>query len=157
MATSGVYKTTNGGTTFTPVFDNETTGSIGAIAIAPTDANLVWVGTGEGNNRQSSSWGEGVFKSTELVMDPSNNKTLYAASYQRRRQQWGMNGGGTGSAIWKSTDAGQTWSKLETGVPAGAKGRIGLDIYRRDPNVLYARIEHPTESGVYRSDNAGAT
>ncbi len=227
MATSGVYKTTNGGTTFTPVFDNESTGSVGAIAIAQTDANLVWVGTGEGNNRQSSSWGDGIFKSTdggrswkkmglgaskqiakivvdpvdfsvvyvaalgdlwgaggergvyktvdgglnwtrvlhvdddtgatELVMDPSNNKTLYAASYQRRRQQWGMNGGGPGSAIWKSTDAGLTWSKLETGVPAGAKGRIGLDIYRRDPNVLYARIEHPTESGVYRSDNAGAT
>jgi len=227
MATSGVYKTTNGGTTFTSVFDHESTGSVGAIAIAPTDANLVWVGTGEGNNRQSSSWGEGVFKSTdggrswknmglraskqiakvlvdpvdfnvvyvaalgdlwgaggergvyktsdggltwarvlhvddetgatELVMDPSNNKTLYAASYQRRRQQWGMNGGGPGSAIWKSTDAGQTWSKLESGVPAGAKGRIGLDIYRRDPNVLYARIEHATESGVYRSDNAGAT
>ena len=227
MATSGVYKTTNGGTTFTTVFDNESTASIGAVAIAATDANLVWVGTGEGNNRQSSSWGEGVFKSTdggrswknmglrasrqiakvivdpvdfnvvyvaalgdlwgaggergvyktsdggltwtrvlhvdddtgatELVMDPTNNKTLYAASYQRRRQQWGMNGGGPGSAIWKSTDAGQTWSKLESGVPAGAKGRIGLDIYRRNPNVLYARIEHPTESGVYRSDNAGAT
>ena len=227
MATAGVYKTTNGGTTFTTVFDNESTSSVGAIAIAPTDANLVWAGTGEGNNRQSSSWGEGVFKSTdggrswknmglraskqiakvivdpvdfnvvyvaalgdlwgaggergvyktadggltwnrvlhvdddtgatELVMDPVNNKTLYAATYQRRRVQWGMNGGGPGSAIWKSTDAGQTWSKLETGVPAGPKGRIGLDIYRRDPNILYARIEHPTESGVYRSDNAGAT
>ncbi|MFA5910690.1 MAG: hypothetical protein WC815_18065 [Vicinamibacterales bacterium] len=227
MATSGIYKTTNGGTTFTSVFDNETTGSVGAVAIAPTDANLVWAGTGEGNNRQSSSWGEGVFKSTdggrswknmglrasrqiakvlvdpvdfnvvyvaalgdlwgaggergvyktsdggvswtrvlhvdddtgatELVMDPSNNKTLYAATYQRRRQQWGMNGGGPGSAIWKSTDAGQTWAKLDTGVPAGAKGRIGLDIYRKNPNILYARIEHATESGVYRSDNAGAT
>jgi len=227
MATSGIYKTTNGGTTFTSVFDHESTGSIGAVAVAPTDANLVWAGTGEGNNRQSSSWGEGVFKSTdggrswknmglraskqiakivvdpvdfnvvyvaslgdlwgaggergvyktadggltwnrvlhvdddtgatELVMDPSNNKTLYAATYQRRRQQWGMNGGGPGSNIWKSTDAGQTWSKLESGVPAGAKGRIGLDVYRRNPNVLYARIEHPTESGVYRSDNAGAT
>ena len=227
MATSGVYKTTNGGTTFTSVFDNESTGSIGAVAIAPTDAHLVWVGTGEANNRQSSSWGDGIFKSTdggrswknmglraskqiakvvvdpvdfnvvyvaalgdlwgtggergvyktsdgglnwtrvlhvddntgatELVMDPSNNKTIYAATYQRLRQQWGMNGGGPGSAIWKSTDAGQTWSKLESGVPPGAKGRIGLDIYRRNPNVLYARIEHATESGVYRSDNAGAT
>jgi len=227
MATSGVYKTTNGGTTFTNVFDNESTGSIGAVAIAPTDANLVWVGTGEANNRQSASWGDGIFKSTdggrswknmglraskqiakvvvdpvdfnvvyvaalgdlwgtggergvyktsdgglnwtrvlhvddntgatELVMDPSNNKTIYAATYQRLRQQWGMNGGGPGSNIWKSTDAGQTWMKLESGIPVGAKGRIGLDIYRRDPNVLYARIEHATESGVYRSDNAGAT
>ncbi len=227
MATAGVYKTTNAGTTFTPVFDNEGTGSIGAIAIAATDANLVWVGTGEANNRQSSSWGDGIYKSTdggrswkhmglrtskqiarivvdpvdfnvvyvaslgdlwgpggergvykttdggvtwnrvlhvdddtgatELVMDPSNNKTLYAATYQRRRQQWGMNGGGPGSNIWKSTDGGMTWNKLETGIPAGPKGRIGLDVYRKNPNILYARIEHETESGLYRSDNAGAT
>ena len=65
MATAGIYKTTNAGTTFTPVFDNEGTGSVGAIAIAPTDANLVWAGTGEGNNRQSSSWGDGIYKSTD--------------------------------------------------------------------------------------------
>jgi photosystem II stability/assembly factor-like uncharacterized protein len=90
-------------------------------------------------------------------MDPLNNKTLYAATYQRRRAQWGMNGGGPGSAIWKSTDGGETWTKLESGLPAGAKGRIGLDIYRRNPNVLYAVIEHPEESGVYRSDDAGAS
>ena len=227
MATAGIYKTTNAGTTFTSVFDNEGSGSVGAVAIAPTDANLVWAGTGEGNNRQSSSWGDGIYKSTdggrswrnmglraskqiakiivdpvdfnvvyvaslgdlwsaggergiykttdggitwtrvlyvdedtgatELVMDPLNTKTLYTATYQRRRQQWGMNGGGSGSHIWKTTDAGQTWTKLETGVPAGPKGRIGLDIYRRNPNVLYARIEHPGESGVYRSDDAGGS
>ena len=226
-ATSGIYKTVNGGTTFTPVFDNEGSGSVGAVAIAPTDANLVWAGTGEGNNRQSSSWGDGIYKSsdggrswknmglraskqiakivvdpmdfsvvyvaalgdlwaaggergvfkttdggntwqrvlfvdddtgaTELVMDPTNNKTLYAATYQRRRAQWGMNGGGAGSAIWKSTDAGQTWTKLERGLPAGPKGRIGLDLYRRDPNVVYARVEHQSESGVYRSDDGGAS
>jgi photosystem II stability/assembly factor-like uncharacterized protein len=227
MATAGVYKTTNAGTTFTTVFDNEGTGSVGAIAIAPTDANLVWVGTGEGNNRQSSSWGDGIYKSTdggrtwknmglktskqiakvivdpmdfnvvyvaalgdlwgaggergvykttdggvtwnrvlhvdddtgatELVMDPSNNKTLYTATYQRRRQQWGMNGGGPGSNIWKTTDGGVSWTKLESGIPPGPKGRIGLDVYRRNPNILYARVEHETESGVYRSDNGGAT
>jgi photosystem II stability/assembly factor-like uncharacterized protein len=227
MATAGVYKTTNAGTTFTSVFDNEGTGSVGAIAIAPTDANLVWVGTGEANNRQSSSWGDGVYKSTDggrtwsnmglretraiariivdpvdfgvvyvaspgnlwgaggergvykttdggltwarvlhvdddtgatdLVIDPLNNKTLYAATYQRRRAQWGMNGGGAGSGIWKSTDAGKTWSRVETGLPSGAKGRIGLAIYRANPNVLYATVEHPGESGVYRTDDAGAT
>jgi photosystem II stability/assembly factor-like uncharacterized protein len=225
-ATSGVWKTVNSGTTFTPVFDNETTASIGDIAIAETDANLVWVGTGENNNRQSSSWGDGVFKSadggrswrnmglrnstgiariiidpldfnvvyvaslgnlwgsggdrgvfkttdggetwnrtlfvdgdtgvTELVMDPSNNKVLYAATYQRRRAQWGMNGGGPGSGIWKSTDAGQTWTRLETGLPAGPKGRIGIDVWRANPNVLYALVQHETESGLYRSDDAGA-
>lgn len=226
-ATAGIYKTTNGGTTFTPVFDHEGTASVGDIAVAPTDANLIWAGTGENNNRQSSSWGDGVYKSadggrtwtnmglraskqiarvlidpvdvnivhvaalgdlwaaggergvyrttdggktwqrtlfvdddtgvTELVMDPSNRQVLYAATYQRRRAQWGMNGGGPGSAIWKSTDGGLTWAKLERGIPAGPKGRIGLDIYRRNPNVLYARIEHEKESGVYRTDDGGAS
>ena len=64
-ATGGVYKTTNHGTTFTSVFDNEGSSSVGDLAIAPTDANLVWVGTGENNNRQSSSWGDGVYKSAD--------------------------------------------------------------------------------------------
>ena len=226
-ATSGVWKTENMGTTFTPVFDHEGSSSVGDIAIAPTDANVLWVGTGENNNRQSSSWGDGVYKTadggrtwknmglraskqiarivvdpvdfdvvyvaalgdlwgtggergvyktsnggqtwqrvlhvdddtgaTELVMDPKNNKVLYAATYQRRRQPWGMNGGGPGSAIWKSTDAGATWNKLETGIPQGPKGRIGIDVYRANPNVLYAKIEHATDSGMFRSDDAGAS
>jgi photosystem II stability/assembly factor-like uncharacterized protein len=226
-ATSGVWKTENMGTTFTPVFDHQNSSSVGDIAIAPTDPNLLWVGTGENNNRQSSSWGDGVYKTadggrtwkhmgladskqiariivdpvdfnivyvaalgdlwaaggergvykttdggnawqrvlhvddhtgaTELVMDPNNNKVLYAATYQRRRQPWGMNGGGLGSAIWKSSDAGVTWTKLEQGIPVGPKGRIGMDIWRANPNVLYAKIEHETESGVYRSDDAGAS
>ncbi|MBI3981265.1 MAG: glycosyl hydrolase [Gemmatimonadetes bacterium] len=226
-ATGGLWKTTNMGTTFETVFDNQTSSSIGDVAIATTDANLVWVGTGENNNRQSSSWGDGVYKSadggrtwanmglresrhiarilvdpvdhdvvyvaalgslwgpggdrgvfkttdggltwtnvlpvgpdagaTELVMDPTNNKVIYAALYQRRRQPWGMNGGGPLSAIHKTTDAGRSWTKLENGIPEGPKGRIGLDVYRKNPNVVYARIEHATESGVYRSDDAGAT
>jgi photosystem II stability/assembly factor-like uncharacterized protein len=224
-ATSGVWKTENMGTTFTPVFDHEGSSSVGDIAMAPTDPNLLWVGTGENNNRQSSSWGDGVYKTsdggrtwknmglrdsrqiarilvdpvdfdvvyvaalgdlwaaggergvyktvnggqtwqrvlhvdddtgaTELVMDPKNNKVIYAATYQRRRQPWGMNGGGPGSGIWKSTDAGSTWTKLENGIPAGPKGRIGMDIYFANPNVLYAKIEHATESGTYRTDDAG--
>ncbi|MFN8059022.1 MAG: hypothetical protein U0Q12_07635 [Vicinamibacterales bacterium] len=226
-ATGGLWKTTNHGTTFETVFDRETSSSIGDVAIAPGDPNVVWVGTGENNNRQSSSWGTGVFKSTdggktwthagladsrhvarivvdpvdsnvvyvaalgslwgaggdrgvyktrdagktwtrtlfvdddtgatELVMDPNNNKVLYAATYQRRRNPGGMNGGGPGSGLYKSTDAGETWTPLTSGIPDGPKGRIGLDVYRRDPNIVYARIEHATESGVYRSDDAGAS
>ena len=226
-ATGGLWKTTNQGTTFEAQFTNETTSSIGDIAIPPNDANHIWVGTGENNNRQSSSWGDGVYKSTdggktwknmglreskhiariivdpvdhdvvyvaaqgslwgaggergiykttdggltwnrvlttddntgatELVMDPSNNKTLYAATYQRRRAPWGMNGGGPGSAIWKSSDAGRSWTKLTKGIPEGPLGRIGLDVYRKNPNIVYARIEHPKESGTYRSDDAGAS
>lgn len=226
-ATGGLWKTVNQGTTFETVFDNEASSSIGDVAIAPADANLVWVGTGENNNRQSSSWGDGVYKSTdggkswrnmglreskhiariivdpvdhdvvyvaalgslwgpggergvykttdggltwsrvlatdentgatELVMDPSNNKTLYAATYQRRRSAWGMNGGGPGSAIYKTTDAGRTWTKLAKGLPEGPMGRIGMDVYRRNANIVYARIEHEKEGGIYRSDDAGAS
>ncbi|HYU80952.1 MAG TPA: hypothetical protein VEK56_18330, partial [Vicinamibacterales bacterium] len=118
----GVFKTTDGGLTWTNVlFVNEDTGA------------------------------------TELVQDPSNNKVLYAATYQRRRATWGMNGGGPGSAIYKSSDAGRTWTKLTNGIPSGPLGRIGMDIYRSNPNILYARIEHETESGTYRSDDAGLT
>ena len=225
-ATGGLWKTVNNGTTWDVLFDDlDDAVSIGDIAINPNDANTVWVGSGENNNRQSGSWGNGVYKSTdggrtwknvglpnsrhiariivdpvdynvvyvaaagdlwgpggergvykttdggltwsrilhvdddtgatELVMDPSNNKVIYAATYQRRRATWGFNGGGPGSAMWKSSDAGRTWTKLTRGVPAGHLGRIGMDVYRANPNILYARIEHATESGTYRSDDAG--
>lgn len=224
-ATGGLWKTRNNGTTWEALFDDQEVVSIGDVAIAPDDENLVWVGTGENNNRQSGSWGNGIYKSTdgghtwkhmgltesrhiarvivdpidhdvvyvaalghlwgpnrergvykttdggvtwtavlqvdentgatELVMDPSNNKVLYAATYQRRRSNWGFNGGGPGSALWKSTDAGRTWTKLTNGIPAGPLGRIGLDIYRKNPNVLYAQIQHATETGLYRTDDAG--
>lgn len=224
-ATGGLWKTTNGGTTLTPVFDSAGSGSVGAVAIAQRDPNLVWVGTGEANNRQSSSWGDGVYKSTdggrtwanmglraskqiarivvdpvdpevvyvaalgdlwaaggergiykttdggrtwarvldggpdaggtELVMDPRNSKVLYAAIYQRRRSSWGMNGGGPASGIYRTADAGRTWTRLSRGLPTGDLGRIGLDVFRRNPDILYARVEHEKESGVYRSDDAG--
>ena len=224
-ATGGLWKTTNNGVTLTPVFDSASLASIGAVRIPADDPNLVWVGTGENNNRQSSSWGDGVYKSTdggkswknmglrdskqiarividpvdhdvvyvaalgdlwksggdrgiyktadggltwakvldagpdaggtELVMDPANNKVLYAAMYQRRRASWGMNGGGPNSGIWKSTDAGRSWIHLTKGLPEGPIGRIGLDIFRKNPSIVYARVEHAKEGGVYRSDDAG--
>ncbi|HSP64441.1 MAG TPA: hypothetical protein VLQ90_15735, partial [Pyrinomonadaceae bacterium] len=219
FATGGVWKTTNNGTTFQPIFDTYSRGSIGDIAIAPSNPDIVWVGTGEANNRQSSSFGDGIYKSTDagktftrmgledsqsiarividskdpnivyvavlghlfgpnkergvykttdggktwnnvkfidedtgftdLVIDPSDSKTLYAASYQRRRTSSGFNGGGPGSGIWKTTDAGKTWAKLQgNGLPEGLLGRIGIDVSRSNPNVVYAQMEVGASAGT---------
>ena len=232
FATGGVWKTTNNGTTFTPIFDTYSRGSIGDIAIAPSNPDIVWVGTGEANNRQSSSFGDGIYKSTDagktftrmgledsqtiarividpkdpnvvyvavlghlfgpnkergvykttdggktwnnvkfidentgftdLVMDPTDSKTLYAASYQRRRTSWGFNGGGPGSGVWKTTDAGKTWTRMQgAGFPEGILGRIGIDVSRSNPNVLYAQIEVGASTGTGGEEQtfggAGAT
>src|SRR6202171_3273406 len=219
FATNGVWKTTNNGTTFQPVFDTYSSASVGDIAVSQSNPDIVWVGTGETNNRQSSSFGDGIYKSTDagktfinmglkdsqaiarividprdpnvvyvavlghlfgankergvykttdggktwnnvkfidedtgftdLVMDQADSRTLYAASYQRRRTSWGFNGGGPGSGIWKTTDAGKTWTKIQgNGLPDGLLGRIGLDVSRSNPNVIYAQMEVGASSGT---------
>ncbi|HEY6385627.1 MAG TPA: hypothetical protein VIX91_08100 [Candidatus Acidoferrum sp.] len=228
-ASGGVWKTTNNGTTWEPVFDKEGVSTIGDIAIAPSDPAVVWVGTGEPNNRQSSSWGDGIYKSldagktwqkmglgathhigrivihprnpevvyaaalghlwgpnpergvykttdggktwnqvlkinddtgvSDIAMDPESPDTLYAAGYERRRTPFGFNGGGPDSAIYKTVDGGATWKKLVKGLPyenGGDTGRIGLDIYRKDPNIVYAIVQHE-KGGTYRSEDKGET
>jgi photosystem II stability/assembly factor-like uncharacterized protein len=228
-ASGGVWKTTNNGTTWEAVFDKEGVSTIGDIAIAPSDPAVVWVGSGEPNNRQSSSWGDGIYKSldggktwqkmglaathhigrivihpknpevvyaaalghlwgpnaergvykttdggktwnqvlkinddtgvSDIAMDPESPDTLYAAAYERRRTPFGFNGGGPGSAIYKTTDGGATWKKLTKGLPyenGGDSGRIGLDIYRKDSNVVYAIVQHE-KGGTYRSEDKGET
>jgi photosystem II stability/assembly factor-like uncharacterized protein len=213
-AHGGVWKTVNNGTTFEAQFQDQGLMSIGDVAVSQSNPDLVYMGSGESNNRQSTSWGDGVYKTTDggktwtniglkaskhinrvvidprdndtvwvaatgplfgsggergifktvdggktwkqtlkvddetgandLVIDPANNKTLYASTYQRRRTSCCMNGGGPGSGIWKSTDGGETWTRLKgNGIPDGPLGRIAIDVYRKRPNVLYASIEGP--------------
>jgi photosystem II stability/assembly factor-like uncharacterized protein len=260
-AHGGVWKTVNAGTTFEPQFQDNGLIAIGDVTVSQSNPDLVWVGSGESNNRQSTSWGDGVYKSTDggktytnvglkssrhinrividprnndtvfvaatgplfgpggergvfrttdggknwkqvlkvdddtgandLVMDATNSQILYSSTYQRRRTACCMNGGGPGSGIWKTTDGGETWKRLTGGgLPDGPLGRIGLDVYRKRPNILYAVIEgsvtpggrgrgaagNPDEApavqpgrstnatgvtntptGLYRSDDAGAT
>jgi photosystem II stability/assembly factor-like uncharacterized protein/uncharacterized membrane protein YgcG len=228
VATGGIYKTTNAGLTWTPVFDSVRTGSIGAVAVAPSNSDIVWVGTGEANNMRSSSWGTGAYKSTdggktwsgamlpktqhiarividprdpnvvyvaamgplwasggdrglfkttdggktwtntkqisdktgftELVIDPSNPDVLYAASLERERREYGFLPAGTESAIYKTHDAGRTWTKLTGGLPTGELGRIGLSVCRSKPSTVYAVIHAKgAANGIYRSDDSGST
>ncbi|MFC1791023.1 hypothetical protein ACFL0I_00950 [Gemmatimonadota bacterium] len=240
FATGGIWKTTNMGTTWTPIFDTYPVSSIGDIGVSLSNPDVIYVGSGESNNRQSTTRGNGVYKSTDggetfvhvgleethhisrvvvdpnnpdvayvaamghlwgpnperglykttnggstwtntnfidentgftdVVMDPRNSQVLYAASYQRQRTPWGFNGGGPGSGIWKTTDGGNNWTRLEgNGLPSGTLGRIGLDIAGSNPDIVYAQIEvgnpnrssaedpdpNPARSGVWRSENGG--
>jgi photosystem II stability/assembly factor-like uncharacterized protein len=222
FATGGLWKTTNGGRTWTSLFDEMPNSSIGDIAIAPSNSDIVYVGMGEPNNRQSSTIGNGVYKTTDggkswthlgledtqsigriavhptdpnivfvaavghlfgpneerglyksadggktwkkakyvdadtgftdVAIDPKNPKIVYAASYQRRRTWWGFNGGGSGSGLWKSIDLGETWTKVQgNGWPApkdGIIGRIGIDIHRSNPAIVYAIVEVGAEAGI---------
>jgi photosystem II stability/assembly factor-like uncharacterized protein len=124
-ASGGVFKSTNGGTSWAPVFDNvDAMMSIGDIAVAPSNPNIVWVGTGEANNRQSSSWGDGVYKSIDagrtwkpmglkesrhigrIIIDPANPDIVFVAAVGHL---WGPN---PERGIYKTTDGGQTWTKV---------------------------------------------
>ena len=222
FATGGLWKSTDAGNHWLSLFDEMPVTSIGDIAIAPSDPNIVYVGTGEPNNRQSSSIGGGVYgtrdggktwtnlglvdtqsigriavnpvnpdivyvaavghlfgpnpdrglyksidggknwKLTKFIdndtgfndvqIDPVNPKVLYASSYQRRRTWWGVNGGGPGSGLWKSMDAGETWTRITGGgFPApkdGILGRIGISIFRAKPTTLYVIAEVGAEGGI---------
>jgi len=224
----GVLKTTDGGITWTPTTDKYFGSSIGYIAVAPSNPDVVYVGTGEHAIRGNVSHGDGVWKSTDagktwsfvglketrqisrvrvhpknpdvvyvaaqgafwgpnpergvfkstdggkswnrvlfrndstgvsdLVMDPSNPDVLYASFWHAWRKSWGMNSGGPGGGIMKSTDGGKTWQELTNnpGLPRGVLGKIGLAVSPADPKRLWALIEHDS-GGVFRSDDAGAT
>ncbi len=219
-ATGGVWKTDNNGVTWTPIFDDKPFTSIGDVEVSQSHPSVVYVGTGEPNNRQSSSLGGGVYKSTDagktfthvgltetqsigrivihptnpdivyvaavghlfgpnaerglyktsdggkawtntkfidndtgfidVVMHPTNPNTLFAASYQRRRQPWGFNGGGPGSGIWRTDNAGKSWTRVTgNGLPENPIiGRIGLNISRSNPRILYAQIEVGASGGT---------
>ncbi|RMH18082.1 MAG: hypothetical protein D6701_06715, partial [Gemmatimonadetes bacterium] len=242
-ATGGVWKTTNNGVTFAPVFHREATHSVGDIAVHQVDTALVWVGTGERASRQSNSWGDGVYRSedggttwrnmglgdthhigrialhptnpdvvfvaamghlwgpnearglyrstdrgetwtrvlavdentgaVDVALDPVDPRIVYAATYQRRRRPFGFHGGGPGSALWKSVDGGDTWTRLtnaglDNGLPSGDIGRIGISIYRSDPRIVYVSVEQGfrynastayigRRAGLYRSEDRGET
>jgi photosystem II stability/assembly factor-like uncharacterized protein len=148
------------------------TQSIGRIVIDPHDANVVFVAAvghlfGPNSERGlyrtrdgGASWervlsvdaNTGV---TDVAITP-DGRTLFAATYLRRRRAWGFVGGGPTSGLWRSTDGGDQWQRLTTGLPTGDVGRIAIDISRSDPRVVYASIE-AKEGGVFRSVDGGTS
>jgi hypothetical protein len=250
-AHGGVWKTVNNGTTFDALFQDKGHMSVGDVTMSQTNPNLVWIGTGESANRQSVSWGNGVWKSTDggqnwehmgldnsyainrilihptndnivwvsavgsvfgpggdrgvfkstdggkswrkvlsgdadtgaddLAMASTNPDLMWATLYQRRRSQCCFNGGGPGAGLHKSTDGGETWTKVENGLPTGELGRMAVDVYRRSANIVYVLVEAPaagrggaaggraggeapapatagtfaSPTGLYRSDDGG--
>jgi photosystem II stability/assembly factor-like uncharacterized protein len=241
-AAGGVWKSTNNGVTWRPIFDDKRIASLGDMAIAPSDTNQVWVGSGEPNTRNSIEPGSGIYKSTDggatwrmmglartqhigrivvdprdanvvwvaaggpvwasggerglykttdgganwtlvkaganantgfidVALDPRNPDVMWAASWERIRTPYSLNSGGPGSALWKSTDAGRTWTEIKgNGYPEGRKGRIGIGIAPSNPDVVYAITEAATmaanqpyrpgqndANGLYRSTDGGRT
>ena len=232
-ASGGVWKTENEATSWTPVFDQDATSDIGDIAIAPSNNNIVWIGTGEANIFRSSMAGIGMYKSVDagktwahmglentntiariivhpknpdivyvaatgnewtnnsergiykttdggkswskilyvdektgandLVMDPKNPNVLYATTWQRIRLKWNdprSDDDYTGSGIWKTTNGGKDWEQINTGIPKPQhRGRIGIDICKTNPKVLYAFVDNYEKTGevfVDQGDNYGA-
>ncbi len=221
----GVWKSTDTGANWQPLFDKQDIASIGAIAVAPSDHNVIYAGSGEACIRGNITYGDGVYKSVDggktwkniglkdsrhigavivdprdadivfvaalghaygpseergvyrstdggkswqrvlykdnktgaidVVFDPSNSKTLFAAMWEVYRTPWGLNSGGPGSGLYKSTDGGSTWTRLEGhGLPSGIMGRIGVSVSGADSNRVYAMIESK-EGGLFRSDDGG--
>jgi len=244
----GLWKTVNNGITWNAISDSVDAAAVGAVSIAPSNPNVVWMGTGAQDIARSSYSGKGVFKSLDagatwqfmglpdshhiarIVIHPKNpdivyvaaighlfsrneergvfrtmdggktwkkvlyvndgvaavdvviNRTtptvLYAAMYEKDRKPWQIIESGPESGIYKTEDAGEKWTKLTGGLPTGKIGRIGLDLYQKNPKILYALLENqnprpgaaagqanptsPLASGIignqlYRTDDAGVT
>jgi photosystem II stability/assembly factor-like uncharacterized protein len=227
----GVWKTDDGGLNWRNISDGFfKTGSVGAVAVAASNPNVVYVGMGEACIRGNASYGDGVYRSidggktwthlgleatrqiarvrvhptnpdlvyvaalgdpwgpspdrgvyrskdggrtwdkvlfrsndagaADLVMDASNPDVLYASTLELRRYPWGFRSAGPGTALYKTTDGGTTWTELTSnpGLPAGTKGRIGVALAPSRPSRVWAIIDADIgKKGVYRSEDSGAT
>lgn len=225
VGSGGVWKTTNDGVTWDPIFDNQSSYSIGSVTIDPNNPNTIWVGTGENVGGRHVGYGDGIYKSTnagkswknmglkesehisriivhpensdviwvaaqgqlwegggqrglykstdggqswekklggnkwtgvtDIEIDPRNPDRIYAATWQRQRIVPIYVGGGPGSGIHKSTDGGETWKEISSGIPDNS-GKIGMDISPQKPDIVYAAVElNRREGGVYKSEDRG--
>lgn len=169
----GVYRSDDGGKSWKNM-GLKTSEHIGRIVVDPTNSDIVYVAA---YGPLWSSGGErGIYKTTdggktwknilsvsentgfnEIHMDPRNPNVLYAAAHQRQRKVYTYVGGGPESGLYKSTDGGNTWNKIMSGMPKGDIGRIGLAISPANPDVVYAIVEASEGGGLYRSNDRGAS
>ena len=178
VASGGVWKTTNQGTTFEPVFDSQGSFSIGCVTLDPTNSLVVWVGTGENNSQRSVGYGDGVYRSPDggktwenvglmasehvgkILVHPKDGKTVYVAA---QGPLW-ADGGDRG--LYKTTDGGKTWKAVLSISERTGVSDVWMD--PRDPEVLYATayqrrrhvwtlINGGPESGIHKSTDGGAT
>ncbi|EAR00435.1 WD40/YVTN/BNR-like repeat-containing protein [Maribacter sp. HTCC2170] len=170
----GVYKSTDGGDSWKNMGLKKSE-HVSKIIVHPDNSDIVWVASQ--GPLWSSGGDRGLYKSidggktwnqtlkinewtgvTDLIIDPRNPDVMYAATWQRHRNVAAYMGGGPGTALYKSTDGGETWKKLETGLPKEDMGKIGLAISPMQPDVLYAAIELQRRTGgVYRSTDQGGS
>lgn len=223
-ASGGVWKSVDGGATFKPIFDEQPISSIGSIAVAPSDPNVIYVGSGEANIRGNVAAGNGIYKSTDagktwshvwkqegqigalavdprnpdvafaavlghafgpnpergvyrtrdggrtweqvlkkdentgasdVALDPSNPRVVFAGLWQARRRPWELVSGGPGSGLYVSRDGGDTWKQLTgKGLPSGIWGKVGVAVAPSDGRRVYALIEADS-GGLFRSDDGG--
>lgn len=173
----GVYKSTDAAETWTHI-GLEDVGQIGRMAVHPQDPDIVWAAAigqpfGESPERGvykttdgGSTWEKVLFISDSvgvygLVLEPGNPDVVYAGAWRAERKPWTIISGAhasAGTGIYKSTDGGETWTRLTDGLPDGLIGKIDLSISPANPSRVYALIEAPEPlEGVYRSDDAGQT
>ncbi|MEE4277342.1 MAG: glycosyl hydrolase [Halieaceae bacterium] len=226
VGSGGVWKTVNAGTTFEPIFDDEGSYSIGAVALDPANVNTVWVGTGEHGGGRHFAFGDGIYRSddggkswtnmgledsqhigkiivhphnpdvvyvaaqgplwspggdrgffkttdggatwtrtlgdeeftgvTDIAIDPRNPERVYAATWQHHRTVASLMDGGARSAIYRSEDGGDSWTKLAGGLPEGKLGKIGLAVSPQQPDIVYAAIElNRRNGGIWKSLDRG--
>ncbi|MEM6685230.1 MAG: glycosyl hydrolase [Bacteroidota bacterium] len=170
----GIYKSEDGGKSWKNM-GLQKSEHLSKIIIHPTDSNVMWVAS---QGPLWSSGGErGVYKSTDggktwkrtlgdaewvgatdMLIDPRDPDLLYAATWQRHRTVAGYLGGGPGTAIHRSIDGGETWTKLRSGLPSSNMGKIGLAMSPQKPDIIYAAIElDRRKGGVYKSENKGTS
>jgi photosystem II stability/assembly factor-like uncharacterized protein len=170
----GVWKSTDGGKTWTFVGLREA-GAIGDVQVHPTDPNTVYVaavGHPFGKNPERGvfrtrdggrSWEKVLFLSdstgvVDLALNPRNPREIYAAAWRAERKPWTMISGAREGGIYKSTDGGDTWTKLEGGLPSGLVGKAAVEVSPANPDRVWVLLEAPeTKGGVYRSDDGGKT